>query len=369
MAINEEKLKRYIEMGCESTEKESPFRQRIFNKILDALGWDDEQITYEKEIPIGNGRTLSADYELTHSDIKYVVEAKSPRVAVETYFSQLTSYIKQEEAKLGFIYNGKKLVLFVRNLGSTWSENPAYVWECGHDIDVFSYLSPERIGSIESDFLVRTRNERLLDQSIRDNVVIIKNKSIEILKNATRLDAEYIENNIDVIIRSPRTQASSSSVNSNISGNESERYRQIATISNIEIPGNDNDDVVLCPASGEQNDNTGERWMLKHNAWRSIVMKTKTPKFMVLYQGFPYSQVRWFAEIDKIFDSEDPRLQREYGLPPPDNADSGKKTLILKPESIKLLERPIEKASWGGLRNIMYTKIGKLKHANSIEEL
>ena len=95
----------------------------------------------------------------------------------------------------------------------------------------------------------------------------------------------------------------------------------------------------------------------------------KTPKYMALYQGFPYSQVRLFAEIDKIFDSEDPRLQREFGLPPSDNSDSGKKTLILKPESIKLLDRPIEKASWGGLRNIMYTKIGKLKQARSIEDL
>ena len=368
MAIDEEKLRKYIQMGCESIEKESPFRQRIFNKILDALGWDDEQITYEKEIPIGNGRSLSADYELTQAGIRYVVEAKSPRVNVEDYFGQLTSYIKQEEAKIGFVYNGKKLALFVRNLDPAWAEEPAYVWECGQDIDVFLYLSPGKIGSIESDFLERTRNERLLDQSIRDNIFIIKNKAIEILKNETSLDTGYIENNIDVIIKSPRIQASSSSLNSNATENEKGRRTQIERIPNEEIPGNDGDEVVVCTASGEQNDDKGERWMLTYNAWRSIVMK-KTPKYMALYQGFPYSQVRLFAEIDKIFDSEDPRLQREYGLPPADNSDSGKKTLILKPESIKLLDRPIEKASWGGLRNIMYTKIGKLKQARSIEDL
>lgn len=368
MAINEEKLKKYIQMGCVSTEKELAFRQRIFNKILDTLEWDDEQITYEKEIPIGNGRTLAADYELTLAGIKYIVEAKSTRVDVGEYFSQLTSYIKQEEAKLGFVYNGRKLALFVRNLGSSWSEDPAYVWECGQDIDVFLYLSPEKIGSIESDFLERTRNERLLDQTIHDNVATIKNKAIEILKNATSLEADYIENNIDVIIKSPRIQVSSSSANSNVSGDESDRHRQIAKIPNEEIPGNDDDDVVVCTASGEQNDDTGERWMLRYNAWRSISMK-KTPKYMALYLGFPYSQVRLFAEIDKIFDSDDPRLQREYELPPANNSDSGKKTLILKPDSIKLLDRPIEKASWGGLRNIMYTKIGKLKQARSIEDL
>ena len=368
MAIDEEKLKKYIQMGCESTEKESPFRQRIFNKILDALGWGEDQITYEKEISVGNGRTLAADYELIQAGVKYIVEAKSPRVDVDDSFSQLTSYIKQEEAKLGFIYNGKKLVLFVRNLGPAWSEDPAYVWECGQDIDVFLYLSPRKIGSIESDFLERTRNERLLDQSIRDNVVAIKNKATEILKNATRLDVGYIENNIDVILKSPRIQASSSSLNSNATENENGRSTQIERIPNEEIAGNDDDDVVVCPSSGKQNDDTGERWMLSYNAWRSIVMR-KTPKYMALYQGFPYSQVRLFAEIDKIFDSEDPRLQREFGLPPSDNSDSGKKTLILKPESIKLLDRPIEKASWGGLRNIMYTKIGKLKQARSIEDL
>ena len=368
MAINEEKLKKYIKMGCESTEKESPFRQGIFNKILDALGWDEEQITYEKEIPIGNGRILSADYELTRDDIKYVVEAKSPRVSVDNYFSQLTSYIKQEEAKLGFVYNGKKLALFVRNLGSAWSEDPAYVWECGQDIDVFMYLSPEKIGSIESDFLERTRNERLLDQSIQDNISTVKNKATEILRNATGLDAEYIENSIDMIIKSPRIQVSSSLSNSNATTNESDHHTQIERMPNEEISGNDDDDVVVCPASGEQNDNIGERWMLRYNAWRSVVMK-KTPKYIALYQGFPYSQVRLFAEIDKIFDSGDQRLQSEYGLPPADNSDSGKKTLILKPESIKLLDRPIEKASWGGFRNIKYTKIGKLKQARSIEDL
>lgn len=369
MAINEERLKKYIQMGCESTEREFAFRQRIFNKILDTLEWGDEQITYEKEISIGNGRTLSADYELIQAGIKYIVEAKSPRVDVDEYFGQLTSYIKQEEAKLGFVYNGKKLVLFVRNLGQAWSDDPAYVWECGQDIDVFLYLSPEKIGSIESDFLERTRNERLLDQSIRDNISTLKNKAIEILKNATSLDTDYIENNIDVIIKSPRIQASSSSLNSNATENEYDLHTQIGRVPNEKIPGNDDDDVVVCSSSGEQDDNTGERWLLRYNAWRSIVMTSRTPKYIVLYQGFPYSQVRWFAEIDRIFDSEDPRLQREYGLPPVDNSDSGKKTLILKPDSIKLLDRPIEKASWGGLRGIKYTKIGKLKQAKSIEDL
>jgi hypothetical protein len=369
MTINEEKLKKYIKMGCDSSEKELSFRQRVFNKILEVLGWTEEQIEYEKEIPVGSGRTLSADYELTLRGEKYIVEAKSPRVDVVNYYDQLTSYIKQEEAKLGFIYNGKKLVLFVRNFENDWSHTPAYVWECGQDLDLFFYLSTEKIETLVDDFLVRTQNDRLLDKAIKDKILEIKNDVIDILRSATNLSPDYIQGNIDITLRSPRIQVSSSTTNSTGSDGEAPENNRVAQISNEEIPGDDNDVVVVCPASGEQNDNTGERWMLKYNAWRSIVMKTKSPKYMALYQGFPYSKVRWFAEIEKIFDSEDPILQREYGLTPIGNSDIGKKTLILKHESIKLLEEPIEKASWGGLRNIKYTTVGKMKHARSIEDL
>lgn len=369
MAIDEEELKKYIKNGCESTEKELSFRQRVFNKILDTLDWHDDQIEYEKPISIGSGRNLSVDYVLTLNGKKYIVEAKSPRVDVTAYYDQLTSYIKQEEAKLGFIYNGKKLVLFVRNFEIDWSNNPAYIWECGQDVDIFFYLSPEKIDTIVDDFLVRTRNDRLLDKTIKDKILDIKNDIVDILIKATNLNHDYIQDNIDVTLKSPRLQVSSSSMNSSRSESDGNENGRVVQILNGELPGDDNDDVVVCPAYGGQDDNTGERWMLKHNAWRSIVMKTKTPKYMALYQGFPYSKIRLFAEIEKIFDSEDPNLQRDYGLPPIDDTDSGKKTLILKEGSIKMLTTPIEKASWGGLRNIKYTTIGKLKRAKKLDDL
>jgi hypothetical protein len=358
MAIDEEKLKKYIKMGCESKDGESVFKQRVFSGLLEALGWPDEQIVYERSISVGRSSPIRADFELIINEAKCIIEIKAPGVDISRHYDQLISYMKQEEAKLGFIYNGKKLSLFVRNSEPDWSHNPAYEWECGQeDNEVFYYLSPEKISRIVEDFLTERKNGRLLDMALSDKISHIKNAVVDILSNETGLNQDYIRNNVDVIVRTPRIQRQAEdNVNNEV-------------VSNNDLPGDDNDVVVVCPASGEQDEDKGENWMLRYNAWRSINMVRTDAKYMALYQGFPHSKIRWFAQIDKILDIGDPILGSDYHIPAPKDSTERKKALILKEGTIKMLRTPIDKASWGGLRNIMYTTIGKLKRANTLDDL
>ncbi len=369
MSFHEEKVKKYVKMGCQKSGiGESAFRELVVIKLLEAMGWDDDEITIEEKIPFGT-RGGKADYVLRKGNTIIVIEAKPPSQPIEQYYGELTSYMKQLEAQFGFIYNGRKLALFNRSLEGGWDSSPSYFWECGTDIDIFEALSEENIEEKLIKFLEERKNITLLDRTVTDKISDIADAAIGKIQELSGLPVNFIKANVDISVKTARVIRDSlnnggSAASSSDRGNENFPR----TISRKELKDYPDGELVICPSTGEDEDEIGEKFMLAHHAWRAIRIN-RSPKYFALYQGFPHSKVRWFAKISAIKDVEDPSLLSWYKLPPHYSDEEGKKTILLVPGSEVMLEEPIEKASWGGLRNIAYTTLSKFANARTLEDL
>lgn len=370
MPINETNLERYIRKGCESTEgRESVFRESIVSRLLMAMGWEDEDIELERPMTIASGRTIRADYVLTVNGTQVVIEAKPTTQPPELFYNELTSYMKQLEANYGFVYNGKKLALFARQPFPGWDTTPAILWECGNDIDVFEALSRENIPHGLEDFIRRSKQDATLDRTVNDKFEEIFNSTVRIIQSATDLQNEFISANLKITLETPRIKrtAPSSQFNDS-SGATADQGTSPTSILKESLSTLPEGEVVICASSGKQDDEVGERWMLRYNAWRSVRMN-RNPVYFALYQGFPHSQIRLFAKIREIRNSNDPSLATVNRIPQYGDGEDGKKTILLEPNSVKILLDPIDKASWGGIRNIRYTTLLKFIRARTLDDL
>lgn len=111
-------------------------------------------------------------------------------------------------------------------------------------------------------------------------------------------------------------------------------------------------DTLIVPA----NEGGFDRVFIGENSWYSVRIsneKIGEIKYIAAYQTSPISAVTYYAEVDKIVDSDE---------------DINKKKIIFKNPAQKL-EKPIKLKNAFPPRGSRYTQFNKLKTANNFEEL
>lgn len=120
-------------------------------------------------------------------------------------------------------------------------------------------------------------------------------------------------------------------------------------------------DVPVCPSRPE-----GVDFVKTYNAW-GFIRIGRTPKYFALYISSPFSEVKYFAEVDKIVDPRsaespvtDPERYDEYS--------EGKKIILFKRDSLRELMNPIpRREKWS--QGMFYTTKDKLATSDSLDSI
>jgi len=124
--------------------------------------------------------------------------------------------------------------------------------------------------------------------------------------------------------------------------------------------------VVICPSKPD-----GVNFLLRHEAWGFVRIR-KRPQYFALYISHPESRVSYFGEVKEVLEPKDPespiseeeaRNYKEF--------KEGKKIIVLKPESLKKLDKGIPKGTLkrGRLQGLKYTTLGKFTNARTLDDL
>ena len=130
-----------IKRACsESFTSEREFREKIVIKLLEYLGWkDNNEVKIEFPIPIGQS-TLRVDYLVGDHRGKFALEVKTPDTSIEVGTNprtQIVSYLNLlKNVRYGVLYNGVKMLIFKKGI-----DDPIITWGCGDQIAILTYLS------------------------------------------------------------------------------------------------------------------------------------------------------------------------------------------------------------------------------------
>ena len=121
---------------------ERAFRERIVIKLLENLGWtEQDDIQFEHVIDVGTSK-IRADYLIGFPNNRFILEVKSPGVPISEHDGnsrQTLSYLKLiNEALYAVLYNGKKMIIFQKG-----SDTPIYIWDPRKDLSIFTSLRKE----------------------------------------------------------------------------------------------------------------------------------------------------------------------------------------------------------------------------------
>lgn len=137
------------------------------------------------------------------------------------------------------------------------------------------------------------------------------------------------------------------------------------TISKNELSSLKEGTVVICPSKPE-----GINFLLKYNAWGFIRIRSK-PDYFALYVSKPVSKILYFGEVENIVTPDDPKSPisieeaRKYK-----EFKEGKKLVVLKPNSLKRLEKGIPMGvKRGKVQGIKYVTLTQFINAETTDDL
>jgi hypothetical protein len=124
--------------------------------------------------------------------------------------------------------------------------------------------------------------------------------------------------------------------------------------------------VVICPSKPE-----GVNFLLQHNAWGFVRIRRK-PEYFALYLSHPESKILFFGEVEDVLypkDSESPLTEEEARSYK--EFKEGKKIIVLKPGSLRKLDKGIPKgtAKRGRLQGLKYATLTKFTNARTLDDL
>lgn len=135
------KFEGILKKGCnESFSSEREFREKVVIKLLECLGWEENE-EVRIEFPISTGETtLRVDYLVGDGVRKFALEIKTPDVSIGTGTNprtQILSYLNLlKGVRYGVLYNGKEMLIFKKDI-----DEPLITWSCGDPVSSITYLS------------------------------------------------------------------------------------------------------------------------------------------------------------------------------------------------------------------------------------
>lgn len=173
-----------LKKGCnESFSSEREFREKVVIKLLECLGWEENE-EVKIEFPISTGQTtLRVDYLVGDGVRKFALEIKTPDVSIGAGTNpriQILSYLNLlKSVRYGVLYNGKKMLIFKKGI-----DDPLITWSCGDPVSSITYLSkvsfPQILDSAFPDHGDISKELRYAKQSI--DPFTIKHVRIKYLK-------------------------------------------------------------------------------------------------------------------------------------------------------------------------------------------
>jgi hypothetical protein len=140
--------------------------------------------------------------------------------------------------------------------------------------------------------------------------------------------------------------------------------KEILIISREQLKSLKEGEVVICPSKPD-----GVTFLLRYNAWGFVRIRRK-PEYFALYVTHPESTVSFFGEVKGIFDPKDPsspfsedeaRRYKEY--------KEGKKVIILKPKSLRKLDKGIPKGTSKKIpQGIKYVTLKQFINAKTMDD-
>lgn len=135
------KFDELLKKGCnESFSSEREFREKVVIKLLECLGWEENE-EVKIEFPISTGqKTLRVDYLVGEGVRKFALEIKTQDVSIGAGTNpriQILSYLNLlKSVRYGVLYNGKKMLIFKKGI-----YDPLITWSCGDPVTSITYLS------------------------------------------------------------------------------------------------------------------------------------------------------------------------------------------------------------------------------------
>jgi len=141
--------------------------------------------------------------------------------------------------------------------------------------------------------------------------------------------------------------------------------KEFPVISREELASLKEGKVVICPSKPE-----GVNFLLQYNAWGFVRIR-REPEYFALYVSRPESRISFFGEVKEILYPKDPgspiteeeaRRYKEF--------KEGKKVIVLKPESLRRLDKGIPKGTLKKvLQGLKYVTLSQFISAKTLDDL
>ncbi len=353
--MNKEELVEIVRNAATiETSSEERFVQVIMPRLLEALGYnlmDESEVGIDVKVVVGR-ETKKADYKITSNGSSYVLDAKAPKVNIETDISthdQVHSYYRVLHCKYGVLYNGKKLIVFIED-----SNEPKYIWRYDDDpsdVAIFEALSKENFpGGLEEILAASNNISKLKKFLLSSSMADMKGEIIQKISNSTSLNVSFVEQHtkIDIDYISTIDEEDTRGLpNSPIYSNEA-----------------NNNELVLIRAFRDHGYNTGMDFVKRHRAWGFIRLGI-IPKYMALYDVGNQAITKLYkvAKIEEVSTS----MASEFPDEDLEQLQKERKKIIRFSEEIPI--KPLRKGNKPMFRGGKFTTLSKLKSARTMDEL
>lgn len=100
-------------------------------RLLEILGYTDNDVDYQRKVPMGRGKGLQPDFVLKVNDEDIlIIEDKAPTVQIKDYIVQLSDYFLKINAPLGLLFNIKEAFLIINSRLPDLKEYAGFESEC-----------------------------------------------------------------------------------------------------------------------------------------------------------------------------------------------------------------------------------------------
>lgn len=136
---------------------------------------------------------------------------------------------------------------------------------------------------------------------------------------------------------------------------------QVQTINRRLLLNSPDGPMIVCLSRPE-----GTFFLTENNAW-GLVRIARNPVYFALYISKPYSEVKYYAEVEKVVRPTDAgsRVPDSIGYKKP---SEDMKLILLKRESLKQISNPIPRGTLKP-RNSFYTTLQKFIAARTVNQL
>lgn len=350
-----------------------PFLQNV-------LGWDRASIDREYTVSMATS-SYNVDYALSTDELPEVfVEAKGSDTTLEQHNAdQLQDYLRIQEVPWGLLTNGQQYRLYQMDM-ETGSVRFHLIADATLDTlsahrQAFSAISQPAIETGDSESLVqyiRERNQTIQalkdeKQELADQITdLITTNTSDIVRQSSEQEAKSL---IDRLIERLQTESQGQEPQPGIE--EPPVIDELETpdldepfpeLTRDQLPGN-NDALVGVYASSE----AGVEFLREYQAWGFISI-ARQPEYFMIYLTRPYQHIRYFGTVKDLVPANEFVASRDIS-PDEYQYDDSKKVVIFS-ELYRLTDPlPIGTENPHRVQGLMYTTIGKVKVAESIDDL